>query len=1208
MPKKSSKLRVLAMILALTLPSLAAAQEPVFTRTEAFATKTGFRAVFSWSSRQPVSAVVHYGTSPGALTETVVPIVDVADTAGLAVAHVETGTTYFYQVEDLLTGERSPIGTFEAVNAYNDWNGSSYTIDLLVQLDTDSLPPDIPADQALEDIAAGLNVFAERLYDALDGYGRLGRVLITDTNLDYPANPPFFAPVCDPTLSSLADVLIQTTVPFDSHTFGGWSIDNPCISFYVGRIGQLVVPWEDDLHFGYVSTHEMMHYAFNAPDLYLLNSDADCVNPEWDGSLMHNTGGFEGTWFLTELDRNPVLTPCNHGTEPYTWDALRQRYTEVPASPEGPIDHVFDDLPRGNADGGALEIWILNAQPGSSSLTLYTPDDQTPRCANDLPQVLDPEGDATGVSSVPSSPAPSEPSLDVTSGRLTWDAASESLTFHIQVADLEPTPPSGGDGHFFRFYFRYDGTRYQLRARRDLLGATFSLALEDNTIIATGLSGAFDSTAEEVRITLSADQFAQAVPGSLRFAEGRELTSFEILGQRLVVALTLTADTGSGACSYRIGQELLPPNQPPVAVDDAATVPEDGSTDVAVLANDFDPDGDPVALHSLSPARYGTVRNNGDGTVNYRPDPGFHGSDSFRYTTADGKGGTATGTVAVTVTSEPDAPDAVDDSAATTPGNPVTVAVLANDSDADGDPLTVIAVTQGAHGSVTTDGTTATYTPGEGFLSSDQFTYTLSDGQGGSDTATVTVSRADCFGSFVDDLEPAPEPGWSFDNANGGVVALTTWAHTVDASASSASHSFYSDASDLSPSKDDRLIAPPVGATSLTRLSFWHRFATEEGFDGGVLEVSTDGGATWSDVLAAGGSFLTGGYNGALNALSGRPGWTGTSTPEAMSEVVVDLAALGGHTILIRWRLVTDTNLGNLGWWVDDVHFTDIASDACQAPDNRAPIAADDEAETQMEAAVNVEVLANDSDPDGDPLTVSSVGQPANGAASANPDGSISYQPNPGFHGTDVFAYTVDDGRGASDTAQVSVRVNASPWAQDDAASTHEDQAATLEVTANDSDADGDALTVSSVGPAGHGTASANADGSVSYAPNPNFHGNDSFTYTVEDGHGGSDSATVTVTVQPVNDAPDAADDAASTTTNIPIRIGVLANDSDVDGDVLKVSSVSPAPNGTVTIKHDGTVQYRPAPGFTGTDSFTYTVRDGNGGADTATVTVTVTE
>src|SRR5688572_18135926 len=305
--------RIVAAFLAVVLltgvaqPS-EAQQQPSFTDTVGFANKTGFRGVFAWKSTQPVEALVRYGTSPTALTQTA-ESPNVADTAGIVIVDGLTkGTTYYFQVEDKVSGVKSSIGSFAATNSYTDWNGSTYTLDLLVQLDLQSLPQDIPHDLAMADIAEGINVFAERVYDALDGYARIGRVIITDTNVQYAANVPFQPAPCQ-NLTNLADVLIQTSVPFDSHTFTPWRIDDPCTQFYVGRIGQLVVPWEDDLHFGYVMTHEMMHYAFSAPDLYPEapnGGGGNCRNLDWDGSVMHNTGGFNnGKWELTELDRNP---------------------------------------------------------------------------------------------------------------------------------------------------------------------------------------------------------------------------------------------------------------------------------------------------------------------------------------------------------------------------------------------------------------------------------------------------------------------------------------------------------------------------------------------------------------------------------------------------------------------------------------------------------------------------------------------------------------------------------------------------------------------------------------------------------------------------------------------------------------------------------------------------------------------------------------
>ena len=134
-----------------------------------------------------------------------------------------------------------------------------------------------------------------------------------------------------------------------------------------------------------------------------------------------------------------------------------------------------------------------------------------------------------------------------------------------------------------------------------------------------------------------------------------------------------------------------------------------------------------------------------------------------------------------------------------------------------------------------------------------------------------------------------------------------------------------------------------------------------------------------------------------------------------------------------------------------------------------------------------------------------------------------------------------------------------------------------------------------------------NGDGTITYTPDKDFNGTDSFTYTISDGNGGTATATVTVTVAPVNDAPVAINDSASTGPGTPLVIPVLANDTDADGDPLIVTFHRPAgQRNRRTINPDGTVTYTPAAGFTGIDTFTYTVSDGNGSTTTATVTVTV--
>ena len=277
-------------------------------------------------------------------------------------------------------------------------------------------------------------------------------------------------------------------------------------------------------------------------------------------------------------------------------------------------------------------------------------------------------------------------------------------------------------------------------------------------------------------------------------------------------------------------------------------------------------------------------------------------------------------------------------------------------------------------------------------------------------------------------------------------------------------------------------------------------------------------------------------------------------------------------------------------------------------PVNDAPVANDDVATTPEDVAVDIYVLANDSDIDGDMLVVDSVTQPTNGTVTNN-GVDVTYTPDANYHGEESFIYTISDGQGGLATATVTVTVtpvNDTPVANDDTATTPEDTPVDIDVLANDTDIDGDTLTVTDVGDPANGTTAINPDGTVEYTPDPNYHGPDSFTYTVSDGNGGTDTAAVTVTVGAANDAPVAADDTATTPEGTAVTIPVLANDTDVDGDSLSVSDVSDPENGTAVINPDNTVTYTPAAGFHGLDSFVYTVSDGQGDTASATVTVTV--
>ncbi len=237
-------------------------------------------------------------------------------------------------------------------------------------------------------------------------------------------------------------------------------------------------------------------------------------------------------------------------------------------------------------------------------------------------------------------------------------------------------------------------------------------------------------------------------------------------------------------------------------------------------------------------------------------------------------------------------------------------------------------------------------------------------------------------------------------------------------------------------------------------------------------------------------------------------------------------------------------------------------------------------------------------------------------------DGNAGTGPTPSHTyaaaGTYTVALTVTDNGTpalsdtATTTATIAAAPNVPPVATDDAYATDED--VTLNVPApgvlgNDSDADGDALTAVLDTTTANGTLTLNGDGSFSYVPNLNFNGTDSFTYVANDGADNSNVATVTITVNGVNDAPVAADDAYVTDEDTVLDVpapGVLANDVDVDGDGLAAFLIAGPANGGVLLNTDGSFSYTPNLGFFGSDSFTYVANDGAVDSNVATVSITV--
>jgi hypothetical protein len=202
----------------------------------------------------------------------------------------------------------------------------------------------------------------------------------------------------------------------------------------------------------------------------------------------------------------------------------------------------------------------------------------------------------------------------------------------------------------------------------------------------------------------------------------------------------------------------------------------------------------------------------------------------------------------------------------------------------------------------------------------------------------VTGNEGGWIDSFEDVLEADSQPSESLEDLEHGGAEPDGWSHQADQGVddwgvvstrnhtSGGSWSWFS--SDVESEKDDRLISPPYDLADGATLEFWHWVETESGYDGGVLEITTDGGSTWSDL---GAHMTEGGYNDTLsgsNPISGRDAWAGTLGE--WTRTVVDLSGWAGQTVRFRWRMTCDGSVAETGWWVDDIRV-EATEQVCDA-------------------------------------------------------------------------------------------------------------------------------------------------------------------------------------------------------------------------------------------------------------------------------------
>ncbi|WP_299660704.1 BspA family leucine-rich repeat surface protein [uncultured Psychromonas sp.] len=644
-----------------------------------------------------------------------------------------------------------------------------------------------------------------------------------------------------------------------------------------------------------------------------------------------------------------------------------------------------------------------------------------------------------------------------------------------------------------------------------------------------------------------------------------------------------------------------------VVTNDTATTNEDAAIDIDVLANDTDTaDGTEAAVspvESVTQGANGSVSINTDGTVKYIPNANFNGTDSFTYTNEEGQ----EATVNVTVDAVNDLTVVNNDTASTNEDAAIDIDVLANDTDTvDGTKAAVspvASVTQGTNGivSINTDGKVK-YTPNANFNGADSFTYTNEEGQAA--TVNVTVDPVNDLTIVNNDIASVNE------DAAIDIDVLANDTDTADgtkAAVSAVSAVTQGNNGNVSINTDGTVKYTPNanfnGADSFT-------YTNEEG-QKATVNVTVD---AVNDLTVVNNDTASTNEDAAIDIdVLANDTDTVDGTKAAVSPVASVTQGTNGIVSINTDGKVKYTPNANFNG-ADSFTYTNEEGQAATVnvtvdPVNDLTIVNNDIASVNEDAAIDIDVLANDTDTvDGSAAAVSPVAtvtQGTNGIVSINTDGKVKYTPNADFNGTDSFTYTNEEGQEATVNVTVDA-VNDLTIVNNDTASTNEDAAIDIDVLANDTDTvDGTKAAVSAVSAVtqgNNGNVSINADGTVKYTPNADFNGTDSFTYTNEEGQ----EATVNVTVDAVNDLTVVADDTATTNEDAAIDIDVLANDTDtVDGTeaaISPVESVTQGSNGSVVVNANGTVKYTPNADFNGSDSFTYTNEEGQ----EATINVTV--
>ncbi|MEH3468082.1 Ig-like domain-containing protein [Enterobacter roggenkampii] len=905
-------------------------------------------------------------------------------------------------------------------------------------------------------------------------------------------------------------------------------------------------------------------------------------------------------------------------------------YTPNTTSYVGTDTFTYTVTSGGKTETATVTVDVTNVAPRLTSVpTISTPEDTTlnsTAAQNLLTNAHDDDGDALAVTEFTVGGTrylAGDTATLAGYGDLTI-RADGSFTF-VPVADWNGVPPAA---------------TYTISDGKDGGVSTATLAFS-----VTPVADAKDDTASThagVAVTIDAlhnDSFSNADKAIIDVDQGQhgsvtiengQLVYRPVAGYVGQDTFTYTVESGGVRETANVTVTLT--NSVPVATGETVASPEDYEARGDLLLNDRDADGDPLFIagftvggQTYQPGDTARLPGVGELTIErnggyrFTPVADWNGTAPVvTYTVSDGNdGGTATATLAITVTP---VADVKDDSATTHAGVPVTIDAIGNDRFVNPDQA-ITGVTQGAHGSVAIENGQLVYTPNAGYVGQDTFTYTVTSG-GVTETAAVSVVMTNTVPVADGEIVTTPE-----DTAIGGELLTNDRDPDGD-----PLHIAGFTVGGQTAQPGDTVQLAGVGALTVNRdgsyrftpVADWNgtapvvTYTVSDGNDGGtatallvitvtpVVDVKDDSATTHAGVPVTIDAIGNDRFVNPDQAITG-------VTQGAHGSVAIE-----------NGQLVYTPNAGYVGqdtftYTVTSGGVTETAA-VSVVMTNTVPVADGEIVTTPEDTAIGGELLTNDRDPDGDPLHIAgfTVGgqtaQPGDtvqlagvGALTVNRDGSYRFTPVADWNGTaPVVTYTVSDGNdGGTATALLVITVTPVVDVKDDRATTHAGDPVTVDALGNDSFSNADRA-ITGVTNGAHGTVTIE-NGKVVYQPNTGYVGQDTFTYTVTSG-GVTETAQVTLEV--TNTPPVAVADKASTLPETPVSGNLLTNDRDADSDPLHVAEITVggatyAPGdiitipgqGTLVVNRDGSYLFTPASGWSGfTPVLNYTLSDGNDG------------